>query len=125
MEVKLAAETSAAHHWRAHCLQYPERFLAPRGATGLRGELERWEEQLIGQLLDDGPALDQAIALRQIVDLRGCTTREAARFFDVAPHIVVCSISLLEIPARRTTPAAHATVNATIPLTTPARTRAA
>ncbi len=125
MDVKLAADSSSAHHWRTHCLQYPERFHAPRGAGGLRSELERWEEQLIAQLQDDGPAMERAIALRQIVDLRGCTTREAASFFGVAPHIVVSSISLLEIPGRRTNAPVHAAVSATIPLAAPARTRAA
>ncbi len=100
MEVKTAAVEPINAAWRTHCLRHPERFAAIPGTATVRKQFERWEDQRIIQLANQElPLLDRAIALRNIVELRRCTARDASTFFGVAPQIVVLSLSLLELAA--------------------------
>jgi hypothetical protein len=102
MDAATAVLESLAAKWRAYCQRHPQRFLALRGAAAVRRRTERFEEQLIDQLLrDDATETDKAVAFRSIVELRASTGRDVATFFDVEPRVVVMGLSLLELPVRR------------------------
>jgi hypothetical protein len=104
MQAKTVAEDplpNLAHKWRTHCQQQPQRLLPLRGTVATRARIEHWEEQLIEQInRKDLPLATRAVALRRIIELRGCAVREAATFFGVEPQVVVMALSLLELPPR-------------------------
>ncbi len=109
MKAKAVAEESLAplaHKWRSHCQQYPQRFLPLRGTVAARARIEHREEQLIEQIdRKDLPVATRAVALRSVIELRGCAAREAATFFAVDPQVVVMALSLLELPQSSAAPA--------------------
>lgn len=96
-----AAEIQAtAKDWQVYCQRHPERFLAIPGSPMARKLVERWEEERVEQLHNQQlSTLERAIALRSIVELRYCTTRDVATFFAVPVEIVVCSMPLMPLPA--------------------------
>lgn len=58
---------------------------------------ERFEEQQIELLTDRELSESQrALALRSIVELRGCSTREVAQFFAIESAVVIQSLMLLK-----------------------------
>lgn len=62
-----------------------------------RRRTERFEEQLIEQLTAADTAENhRALALRAIVELRGCSTREIAQFFGIESAVVIRSLMLLK-----------------------------
>jgi hypothetical protein len=113
MQTKTGAKETLAHKWRTHYQQPPQRFLPLRGTAAARARIEHWEEQLIEQInRKDLPLATRAVALRSIIELRGCAAREAATFFAVEPQVVVMALSLLELPPR---PAAKSSPARTTP----------
>lgn len=73
-----------------------------------RRHVERFEELLIEQLSAPHIAEDQrALALRAIVELRGCSTREVSQFFGVESAVVIQSLMLMKasVEASQTAPA--------------------
>lgn len=62
-----------------------------------RRHAEHFEELLIEQVTARDIEQDQrAIALRAIVELRGCSTREVARFFEIESVVVIQSLRLMK-----------------------------
>lgn len=84
--------------WRRHCEQAgPHRFDSLKMPLSQRRRGERYEEQLIEQLTAADMAENQrALALRAIVELRGCSTREVAQFFGIESAVVIRSLMLLK-----------------------------
>ena len=103
-ETNTVAEESLArlaHEWRTYCQQQSQPFRPLRGSAAARARIEQWEEQLIEQIdRKELPLTTRAIALRSIIELRGCAARVAATFFAVEPQVVVLALSLLELPPR-------------------------
>ena len=77
---------------------------------------ERWEAEAIAVLVCDFQSLvARAEALRSIVELRECTVRQVAMFFEVDSDVVVAAISLIpraEVAAIKPLPALPALVKA-------------
>lgn len=84
--------------WRRHCEQAgPRRFDTLKMPPLLRRRAESYEELLIEQLTAHELAVEQrALALRAIVDLRGCSTREVSGFFGIDSVVVVQSLMLMK-----------------------------
>lgn len=91
--------------WRRHCEQAgPRRFDLLKMPLAQWRRAERFEELLIEQLTArDSAEPQRALALRAIVELRGCSTREVSQFFNVESAVVVQSLMLLKTNA----PALH------------------
>jgi hypothetical protein len=69
------------------------------------GHLERLEAQWIAELYcAEAPLAVRAAAFRSIVELRQCTARQVATFFEVDAAVVVRGLSLLQVPADSTAP---------------------
>ena len=114
MEAKTTAEESLPQRWRTHCQQHPQRFLPLRGTVAARRRIEHWEAQVIEQIVrKDLPLATRAVALRCVIELRGCSARDAATFFAVEPQVVVLGLSLLEVPPR---PAVNSPSSGAIPI---------
>ena len=106
MQKKTTAGTAPVTPWRNHCERAPHLF-APLSGTHLqRRRAERWEADAIARLACDFEATEvRAAALRSICELRECTVRQAAMFFEVDSEIVVAAISLLPEAAAVRVPA--------------------
>ena len=100
MQKKTSAGTAPVLPWRNHCESAPHLFAPLAGTSQQRRSAERWEADAIARLSCDFEATEtRAAALRSICELRECTVRQAAMFFEVESEIVVMAISLLPAAA--------------------------
>lgn len=96
MQKKTIAGTTPVTPWRTHCERAPHLFAPLTGSHVQTRRAERWEADAIARLTCDFELTDvRAVALRSIAELRECTVRQVAMFFDIEGEIVVAAISLL------------------------------
>lgn len=106
MQKKSIAGKTPVTPWRTHCERAPRLFASLTGTQAQQRRAERWEAEAIARLTCDFESTDvRAVALRSIAELRECTVRQVAMFFDVEGVIVVAAISLLPEPAPISVPA--------------------
>jgi hypothetical protein len=110
------AALEATANWQLLCAQQPEQFLPIAGSARIRRRVTAWEVEQIACLLSGRRSLpERAAALRSIVELRGCSVRQAALFFDATDEVVLAALSLVRIAApasSRSLPATRALVKA-------------
>ena len=84
--------------WRQFCRCSHQQSAARGGSPTTLRRAERAEERWIEQLVCEFERVDvRATALRCVAELRGCSVRLVATFFDVEPQIVVQALSLLPV----------------------------
>ncbi len=96
MNKKTTSGTAPVHQWRKRCQRFPHLFASLAGNVAEQRQAERWEAEAIAILVCDFQALNaRAKALRSIVELRECTVRQVAMFFELEADVVVAALSLL------------------------------
>lgn len=96
MNKKTNSGVAPVSQWRKRCQRSPHLFAPLSGSTADMRHAERSEAEAIAVLVCDfQPLTARAEALRWIVELRECTVRQVAMFFEVDSDVIVAALSLI------------------------------
>ena len=100
MNKKTNSGAAPIQPWRKRCQRFPNLFSSLTGTAAEQRRAERVEAEAVSVLVCDfQPLAERAAALRRIVELRECTVRQVAMFFEVEAEVVVAALSLLPATA--------------------------
>ncbi len=115
MDTATTTGPSPVHQWRQLCRCSPELFVVPGGSSTAVRRVERAESRWIEQLVCEFGRLEtRTTALRSLAELRGCSVRLVATFFEVEPPVVIRALSLLHVARPAVAPAGHAAQTALV-----------
>jgi hypothetical protein len=101
MNKKAHSGAAPVHSWRKRCDRFPNLFASLVGGDAERRRAERWEAEAIAILVCDFQPLSlRAAALRSIVELRECTVRQVAMYFELDAEVVIAALSLVPAAAQ-------------------------
>ncbi len=96
MNKKTTSGAAPVHPWRKRCERFPNLFAPLSGSAAEQRRAERWEADAIAVLVCDfQPLALRAAALRSIVELRECTVRQVAMYFELDADVVIAALSLV------------------------------
>jgi len=101
MNKKTHSGAAPVHPWRKRCERFPQLFAPLSGSAPEQRRTERWEADMIAILVCDFQPLHlRAAALRSIVELRECTVRQVAMFFELDAEVAIAALSLVPAAAK-------------------------
>jgi hypothetical protein len=113
MNKKTPSGAAPVQPWRKRCERFPNLFAPLGGSAAEQRRAERWEADAIAIVVCDlQPLAVRAEALRSIVELRECTVRQVAMFFELEADVAIAALSLVP-EAAKVQPAAPAIQPAT------------
>ena len=101
MNKKTPSGAAPVQPWRKRCDRFPNLFAPLSGSAAEQRRAERWEAEAIAILVCDFQPLSlRAAALRSIVELRECTVRQVAMYFELDAEVVIAALSLVPAAAQ-------------------------